>query len=133
MCFSSLGKEVRSMNLTTLMKIGENINEGSSIGERAAVGIQVVAIGMGVVFGVLILLIGILQIFKLFANKKSATTEIKTPAAAPAPAPVSAAPVAAVPASEEEAIVAIATSAIAAYRGESDCAFKVLSIKKIVK
>ena len=36
-------------------------------------------------------------------------------------------------ANEEEAIVAIATAAIAAYRGESDCAFNVISIKKIVK
>lgn len=120
------------MNLTTLMKIGEDISEGSSLAERANVGVQVVAIGMGVVFGVLILLIGILQLFKLFALKKSVTPEVKAPIAAPAPAPV-AAPVAAVPASEEEAIVAIATAAIAASRGESDCAFKVLSIKKIVK
>ena len=118
------------MNFNTLMKIGEDISEGSSLAERASVGIQVVAIGMGVVFGVLILLIGILQLFKMFANKKPAQPEVKAPAVAPAPAP--AAPVAA-PASEEEAVVAIATSAIAAYRGESECAFKVLSIKKIVK
>ena len=122
------------MNLTTLMKIGEDISEGSSLAERANVGVQVVAIGMGVVFGVLILLIGILQLFKLFALKKSVTTEVKAPMAAHAPAPApAAAPVTAAPASEEEAIVAIATAAIAASRGESDCAFKVLSIKKIVK
>lgn len=120
------------MNLTTLMKIGEDISEGSSLAERASVGVQVVAIGMGVVFGVLILLIGILQLFKLFATEKPAKAETKAPVAVPTPAPV-AAPVAAVPASEEEAIVAIATAAIAASRGESDCAFKVLSIKKIVK
>ena len=119
------------MNLTTLMKIGEDISEGSSLAERASVGIQVVAIGMGVVFGVLVLLIGILQLFKLFANKKPVQPEVKAPVVAPTPAP--AAPVAATPASEEEAVVAIATSAIAAYRGESECAFKVLSIKKIVK
>ena len=125
------------MNLTTLMMIGENITSDSPIIDRAIVGVQVVGIGMGVVFGVLILLIGILQVFKLFGNKKPAEEKAATPVAvAPAPvaapAPVSA-PVASAPASEEEQIVAIATAAIAASRGESDCAFNVISIKKIVK
>ena len=47
-----------------------------------------------------------------------------------APAPATAAPVA--PATDDEQlIVAIATAAIAAERGESACAFKVLSITKL--
>ncbi len=124
------------MNLTTLMQIGDNINQDSSLVDRAIVGGQVVAIGMGVVFGVLVLLICVLQVFKIFANEKPAQKEIKAPAAsapASAPAPVSSATVSAAPASEEATIVAIATAAIAASRGESECAFKVLSIKKIVK
>ena len=122
------------MNLTTLMQIGEGIDKDSSLVERAIVGAQVVAIGMGVIFGVLILLICILQVFKIFASEKPAQTETKAPAVAPSPAPAPVvATVASAPASEEEAIVAIATAAIAASRGESDCAFKVLSIKKIVK
>ncbi len=123
------------MNLTTLMRIGDNITEGSSLGERAVVGLQVVAIGMGVVFGVLVLLIAILQLFKLFA-KKNTKPDIVTnaPVATATPAPTSApVSVSAVPASEEEALVAIATAAIAAARGESECAFNVISIKKIVK
>lgn len=119
------------MNLTTLMKIGDNLNESSSLAERAGVGLQVVLIGMGVVFAVLLLLIGILQVFKLFAVKKPEKSESPVSAATPTPV-VASAPVAAASASEEEKIVAIATAAIAASRGESECAFNVISIKKIV-
>ncbi len=119
------------MNLTTLMKIGENITDSSTMGERVAVGLQVVGIGMGVVFGVLILLIGILQLFKLFAVKETAKeTKPAQPASVSAPA---FAPVTVSPSNEEEKIVAIATAAIAAARGESECSFNVISIKKIVK
>lgn len=124
------------MNFTTLMMIGENLTSDSPIADRATVGLQVVGIGMGVVFGVLILLIGILQIFKLFAVKKPAENKAQPVEAAPTPVPVaSVAPVASAtaPVSEEEQIVAIATAAIAASRGESECAFNVISIKKIVK
>ena len=122
------------MNLTTLMAIGENINESSTMAERASVGVQVVLIGMGVVFGVLLILIGILQLFKLFAVKGTAKPVASAPAATPAPTPAPAAHVQqAAPASEDEAIVAIASAAIAAARGESECAFNILSIKKIVK
>ncbi len=123
------------MYLNTLMKIGDNITESSGYGDRAIVGLQVVAIGMGVVFSVLILLIGILQLFKLFANKQaeepSKNEPVVVPVSTPAPAPV--ASVSAQPASEEELVVAIATAAIAAARGESECSFNVISIKKIVK
>ncbi len=121
------------MNLTTLMRIGENITENSSMGERATVGIQVVAIGMGVVFGVLIILIGILQLFKLFGKEKPVQSTENKSAPAPVAASAPVAPVCAAPASEEETIVAVATAAIAASRGESDCAFNIISIKKIVK
>ena len=58
------------MNLTTLLKFGEDITSKTDIGEKAIFGLQVVGIGMGVVFGVLLLLIGILQLFKLFSLKK---------------------------------------------------------------
>ena len=59
------------------------------------------------------------------------------PAAAPAPAPAPKAAPAPVVASSSEAdeseVVAVATAAIAASRGESNCAFKVVSIQKIEK
>jgi hypothetical protein len=66
-------------------------------------------------------------VFKLFATsgeKKAAPA----PAAATAPA---AAPAAASAADDEQTIVAIATAAIAAERGDSECAFKVISVTKI--
>ncbi len=136
------------MNLTSLIRAAEtsltpemkealdnvyggNIVGNDSLADRAAFGLEVTLIGMGVVFGVLLLLIGVLQVFKLFSKKQPKPAETKEAVSAPAPVAV---PVTApAPASEEEAIVAIATAAIAASRGESDCAFKVLSIKKIVK
>ncbi len=118
------------MNLTTLMKFGEGI-ENAAMGEKVSFGLQVVGIGMGVVFGVLIILIGVLQLFKLF-SKTEKPKEAKTEAVAPVSQ--TAAPVAsAAPASDDEKIVAIATAAIAASRGESECTFNVISIKKIVK
>ncbi len=117
------------MNFSTLLKIGENLTENSTFGERAVVGLQVVAIGMGVVFGVLILLIGILQLFKLFSGEKKPTQnkpEVKTETSAPV-ASVNTA----VNATEEQKIVAIATAAIAASRGQNEINFRVLSIAPI--
>ncbi len=114
------------MNLTTLMKFGEHITVDTPIGEKVAFGLQVVGIGMGVVFGVLVLLIGILQLFKLFSLKQPKETAVK-PATPVATAPVSKV----VTASDEEKIAAIATSAIAAYCGKSDVDFRVLSISPI--
>ena len=115
------------MNFTTLLKFGEHITKESPVGDRVSIGLQVVGIGMGVVFGVLLLLIGILQLFKLFSKKPdSAKNDAKV--AAPV---ASATPAATVPASEEEKIVAIATAAIAAARGKGDVDFNVISIAPI--
>lgn len=131
------------MNLTTLTKLastaaeatnggyGNHINADSTFAERALFGGEVMLIGMAVVFGVLLLLIGILQLFKLFGNKEAKVKEETAKPAAPV-APVATA-VPATGSNEEESVVAIATAAIAAYRGESDCAFNIISIKKIVK
>ena len=119
------------MNFTTLLKFGADITKDTPMSEKVTFGLQVVGIGMGVVFGVLLILIGILQLFKLFAVKKPA--EQKSNQSVPvAPTPVTAAPVSA-SASEEDTVVAVASAAIAAARGESECAFNIISIKKIVK
>lgn len=120
------------MNLTTLIKIGEELGENPSFGERAVVGLQVVAIGMGVVFAVLILLIGILQLFKLFSGeKKKASVEVKETVNTAAPVSTAASSQVPVNASEEAKIVAIATAAIAASRGQSEVNFNVISIAPI--
>lgn len=102
--------------------------EDATLGERVMYGLQVTGIGMLVVFLVLILIMAILYVFKLVAVSGSQKTS-EAPAAAPAPAPA-AAPVSA-SGGDEETVVAVATAAIAASRGASSCAFKVLSITKI--
>ena len=110
-----------------MLVIGDNITPESTIGERALTGLQVMLIGMSVVFGVLILLMCILYIFKLVSlrSSKKNTAESKEPAPAVVPA--------ADKADDEELTVAVITAAIAAARGESECAFNIKSIKKIVK
>lgn len=117
------------MNLFGVMTIGENITSESPIGERVTTGLEVMLIGMSVVFGVLVLLMAILYIFKAFALKNSKTEEpVKVPETAQANANTASAA-----GSDEDTLVAAVTAAIAAARGESDCAFNVISIKKIVK
>lgn len=102
-----------------------NLDPNASLGEKFMYGLQVAGIGMAVVFLVLIVLMLILYVFKLFATagaKKPAEAPKAAPAAAAAPAPA---------ADDEQTIVAVATAAIAAERGESQCAFKVISITKL--
>ena len=114
------------MNFTTLLKFGEGIDTAAT-GDKITFGLQVVGIGMGVVFGVLILLIGILQIFKLFAvgkSKKECKCKEETKAVASVPSKNTAT-------NEEEKIVAIASAAIAASRGKSEVDFTILSIAPI--
>ncbi len=99
--------------------------ENATMSERLMYGLQVAGIGMAVVFLVLIIIMAILYVFKLVATtsgKKSSAA----PVAKAAPAVTTAS------ASDDEAtVVAIATAAIAAARGSSNCAFKVISITKI--
>ena len=115
------------MNFTTLLKFGEGI-ENATTGELITFGLQVVGIGMGVVFGVLILLIGILQLFKLFAvgkkPKENKTKEVVSESAAVV-SQNSACD------ADEAKIVAIASAAIAAARGKSDVDFAILSFAPI--
>ncbi len=101
--------------------------ENATFGERVVYGLKVVGIGMGIVFLVLIILMAVLYVFKLVAAskaKKAANPAIKAPEN-PQPAAIGTGE------NEEETIVAIATAAIAACRGESDCAFRVISVTKL--
>lgn len=116
---------VEQGNADTFKSGYPKLSEDADLGERFMYGLQVAGIGMVVVFLVLILIMAILYVFKLVA-----TSGAKKPAAAPA-APSAPAPAAA-PASDDEAtVVAVATAAIAASRGASNCAFKVISVTKI--
>ena len=104
--------------------------ENASFSERVVYGLKVVGIGMGIVFLVLIILMAVLYVFKLVAKSKSKSKEKKAqPENGNVPLPQNAAPDGS--GNEEELVVAIATAAIAASRGESDCAFRVISVTKL--
>ena len=100
--------------------------ENASFSERVVYGLKVVGIGMGIVFLVLIILMAVLYVFKLVAASKA-----KKAAAPAVKAPEKPEPALGTGENEEETIVAIATAAIAASRGESDCAFRVISVTKL--
>lgn len=120
---------VTNNNGETIFEIIEN-GEGTFM-ERLAHGGKVTLVGMLVVFGVLIVLMGVLYIFQWIFGRKSSKKSASVKESVPAPAPASA-PVAAPAATgNEEEIVAVATAAIAAARGESECAFNVISITQI--
>ncbi|MBR6506310.1 MAG: OadG family protein [Clostridia bacterium] len=117
---------VTENNGETIFEIIEN-GEGTFM-ERLAHGGKVTLVGMLVVFAVLIVLMIVLYVFQwIFGAKSKKVASVKE--SVPAPAPVSAPVVNAT--NNEEEVVAVATAAIAAARGESECAFNVISITQI--
>lgn len=103
-------------------------HESASLGDKLIFGLQTAGIGMAIVFAVLIILWGAIALVSKIVGGESA------PKAAPAKqTPVSAAPAQAQTAdtTDESELVAVCTAAIAASRGESDCAFNVISITEI--
>jgi len=115
--------------VATFPKSGiENLANDASFGDKLSYALKYAAIGLATVFLVLVIIMAVLYLFKLFSvigSKKKA----KTPSAEPAVAATKSEPTATT--GGEEEIVAVATAAIAASRGESDCAFNVISINKI--
>lgn len=108
--------------------------EGTLV-ERLIHGGQVTLVGMIVVFAVLVILMIILYLFPLIFSRQSAKKTSEKPVektvSAPAHAPVATLVSASEVMGEEVELVAVATAAIAAYRGASDCAFNVISITRI--
>lgn len=122
---------VGNENNDTIFEIIAN-GEGTTL-ERLAHGGKVTLVGMIVVFSVLIILMAVLYVFqwvqKMFKSKPEQKSKPVASTATPASAPSVNAPANAV--ANEEEIVAVATVAIAAARGENDCAFNVISITQI--
>lgn len=98
--------------------------QGVTLGQAFSMGGETVVIGLGIVFGVLIILMCVLYIFGLIFNKK--------PKAAPAPAPV-AEPAAEEAAEEEdeEELIAILTAAVAASLNTSTYNLQIKSYRRI--
>ena len=95
-------------------------------------GLSYAGIGILIVFLVLTIIMAVLYLFKLiFAKKeKPKTTPVIKKQVINEPETQSISTTLSNKISEKK-LVAIATSAIAASRGESDCAFSVISINKI--
>ena len=113
----------------------------STMGEKLSIGGQVTLLGMGTVFAVLALLWGLVELLHLLLSsfsgeKKKNASSPATPTVAPAPAP---APVAAAQApapaiqtgtTDDLAIIAVITAAIAASEGRDPSAFRVVSFQR---
>ena len=98
-----------------------------SAADKFSYGGQMLLIGMSVVFAVLILLWGALELFHLV----TATIEKKTKAKEPAPAPVPASETVA-PDDDESELIAVMAAAIAAASEENpEGSFRVVSFRRI--
>ena len=105
----------------------ENLNPNAPFSEKLLYGLKIALIGIVVVFLILAIIWAVLFVFNLILKNKSAAKPAERETApAPVQKPVSGA-------LDEETVVAVATAAIAAARGEEKCAFNVISITKIQK
>ena len=107
-----------------------------SVGEKLALGGKMLLMGMGVVFAVLLLIWGSLELFHyLFATlpeqmkAKAVAKEDEAKAAEPAPA-APAAPIAVAPTADTE-LVAVITAAIAASENAPVGSFRVVSFRRV--
>lgn len=112
------------------------MNSTLTFGERITTGLEVMLFGMAVVFAVLILLWGILEIFRVIfyeiPKKKAAETEAK-PAEAdnvPAPAPVIEEAVEEVAETDDAEVVAAITAAISVMLDKPQTSFRVVSFRR---
>lgn len=101
--------------------------EGVTLSEALSTGLQVTGVGLAIVFGVLIILMIVLMLFKVIFGKGSDDTEKKTEKIAPAPVQAT---VAEDEMSEEE-LVAVFTAAIAASLRTSTYNLKIKSYRRI--
>ena len=105
----------------------ENLNPNAPFSEKLLYGLKIALIGIVVVFLILAIIWAVLFVFNLiFKNKSAAKPAERETAPAPVQKPVSGA-------LDEETVVAVATAAIAAARGEEKCSCNVISITKIQK
>ena len=98
--------------------MGSSIDTSIPFSERMGVGLELLVVGMGTVFAILLILMGVLALFKVVfydlknPNAKPAPKAKEEPKPAPAPAP---APVPAPAASDDGELIAAITAAVAAY------------------
>ena len=109
------------------------LNVNATFGELMTKAAMNTLLGMGSVFAVLILIMFIISLFGYIPKIQAMFAKKEEKPAAPAPAPVAAAPVVeeAVEEADDYALVAVIAAAIAAYEGQTTTdGFVVRSIKK---
>jgi len=99
--------------------MGSSIDTSVPLTERMAIGIEMLVVGLGTVFAILLILWGVLALFKVVfydlknPNAKPAEKKAEEPKAEPVPAPAAAPAPAAQ--SDDGELVATITAAVAAY------------------
>lgn len=117
---SSAAEDASSSAEASDTAIKKDPTENMTVSEKLVYGLTTAGVGMSMVFLVLIILWGLIAFIpKILPEEKP-----KAPASSAKVATVAASP-------DEEELVAVCTAAIAAARGASDCAFKVISITEI--
>lgn len=105
--------------------------QGVTLSEALSTGLMVTGVGLAIVFGVLILLMIVLMLFKVIFGKDSDNTEKKTEKIETAPAPVQAPAAVAGDEMSEEELIAVFTAAIAASLKTSTYNLQIKSYKRI--
>lgn len=113
------------------------LNSGAlSISEKLSIGGQVTLLGMGTVFSVLVLLWGLVEVLHMLLGYKT-EKKVSAPKKVEAPAPVVESVATQVtaesvpaPSTDDLAIIAVITAAVAAASGQSPSSFRVVSFKR---
>ncbi len=113
----------------------DGLRELTTVGEKLSTGFTVMALGLATVFAVLALLMIVLYLFRIIFYREKKPEPKTTPAPAPkhieAPAPVKAEPE--TPKSDDGALIAAITAAIAAYTSGDEAfasGFRVVSFRR---
>ncbi len=113
----------------------DGLRELTTVGEKLSTGFTVMALGLATVFAVLALLMIVLYLFRIIFYREKKPEPKTTPAPAPkhieAPAPVKAEPEA--PKSDDGALIAAISAAIAAYTSGDEAfasGFRVVSFRR---
>lgn len=113
------------------------MNSTMTFGERITMGLQVTLFGMAVVFAVLILIWGILEIFRIIfyelPKKKAEESEAKPQEVVETVAPVEVEPVEEVAETDDGEVIAAITAAISMMTDKPQTSFRVVSFRRTAK
>ena len=104
-----------------------------SLSDKLSIGGQVTLLGMGTVFAVLIVLWGMVELLHLILvgpTKKPKVTKIIEETTTPLTAEPETVPAPVAPQTDDLALIAVITAAVAAASGSSPSSFRVVSFKR---